>query len=162
MILSSSAALIYLLAAVPLGLLTVWTDLSRMKIPNRITDALLVLFIPLGLIALPFDQFLWQLLNPVVMFAIGLAIHAARLMGAGDVKFLIAASPYVMVGDLGLVFPLLAMTMIAALVLHRVARATIGPRLAPNWQSWKERKRFPLGLALGPCFITYLVLAATA
>lgn len=162
MSLPPDAALWFLVAAIPLGMATVWTDLSRMKIPNWITDALLLSFIPLGLIALPWVDMLWQLVNPLVMLALGIVLHIARLMGGGDVKFLIAASPYVMVNDIWFVFFLLSLFMLTAFLIHRTARSTFGPRWAPDWQSWKEDKRFPLGFALGPTLIAYLALAAFA
>lgn len=158
--LSPSPALWFMLAVVPLGLATIWTDLTRMKIPNWVTDSLLVAFIPLGLIALPWPDFLWQLVNPVVMLAIGLGLHTIRAMGAGDIKFLISASPYVMIGDLKIVLFMLCGTILAGVAIHRTMRATIGPRLAPNWKSWDKNGRFPFGFSLAPALFLYLLLAA--
>lgn len=160
MVLLPNAALWFLPIAGLLSLAAVWTDLSRMKIPNWVTDALLIAFIPLGLIALPWQDFMWQLLNPVVMFAIGLVLHSIRAMGGGDIKFLIAASPYVMVADLKFVIFMLMGTIIAGLIIHRLMRATVGPKLAPDWVSWDRTGRYPLGFSLGPALILYLVLAA--
>jgi len=33
-------------------------------------------------------------------------------------------------------------------------------RLAPDWQSWQETKKFPMGLALGTTLGLYLILGA--
>lgn len=160
MALPQTAALWFLPCVSLLCAATVWMDLTRMKIPNWVTDALLIAFLPLGLLALPWTDFLWQLINPVVMFAIGLVLHSLRAMGGGDIKFLISASPYVLVSDLPLVFFMLAACIAGGLVIHRLLRATIGPKLAPDWVSWEKTGRYPLGLSLGPALVLYLLWAA--
>lgn len=160
MSLPPEAALIFLGPVAILCALTVWTDLSRMKIPNWITDLLLLAFLPLGFLALPWQDALWQWLHPLAMFALGLGLHAIRAIGAGDIKFLMAASPYIMRPDLGRVMMLLAACLLIGALLHRAARATIGPKLAPGWESWKQRKRYPMGLSLGPALVLYLAFAA--
>lgn len=161
MTLPASAALIFLIAALPLGLAAVWTDVTRMKIPNRVTDALLIAFLPLGLIALPWQEAAWQLLNPAVMLAIGLLLHSLRVMGGGDVKFLIAASPYIMRPDLMTVGLILCVALLAGFALHRLARHSPLARATPHWASWGETRRYPMGLSLGPTLIVYLSIAAT-
>lgn len=158
--LQASSALIFLPFVAVLCAIAVWTDLTRMKIPNRITDLLLLGFIPLGLWAFPWGSFLWQMVHPAVMLLLGLGLHSLRAMGAGDIKFLIAASPYVMLGDIGLMMMILAASLLLGAALHRLSRATIGPRIAPGWQSWKAGKRYPMGLSLGPALVFYLALAA--
>lgn len=158
--LPGSAALWFLLAAVPAGLATVWSDLRHMKIPNRVTDALLAAFVPLGFLALPWQDALWHWTHPAVMLALGLGFHALRLFGAGDIKFLIAASPYVALRDLGTVMLILSACLLAGFALHRGARALGAARLTPGWRSWHDRKRFPMGIALGPALVIYLSLAA--
>jgi prepilin peptidase CpaA len=50
--------------------------------------------------------------------------------------------------------------MIASIVTHRTVGATSLRRLAPDWESWRQGKRFPMGLALGPTLAAYLCLAA--
>lgn len=157
--LSSTAAIWFAIALVPLCLITVWTDLTRMKIPNRVTDLMFVFFIPLGLIALPLDVFLWQFVNPAVALMIGIIIYAVKLIGAGDIKFIVAASPYVMRPDLYEASFLLGGFLVAGAITHRVLRATIGPKLAPNWKSWHDTKRYPMGFSLGPALLAYLALA---
>lgn len=161
MTLPSFAALVFLPVVTPLCLALVWTDLSRMKIPNWITDALLVAFVPLALIALPWQVALWQLAHPAVMFALGIILYSLRLYGGGDVKFLIAASPYVMLNDVAFVLVLLAAFLLAGFALHRAVRASPLRRLAPDWVSWGAQGKYPMGLSLGPTLITYLILAAT-
>lgn len=161
MALPASAALIFLIAALPLGLAAVWTDITRMKIPNWVTDALLLAFIPLGLLALPWQVAAWQLLNPVFMLALGLLLHSLRVIGGGDIKFLIAASPFVMRPDLGFVAILLCVALLIGFAIHRLARRSPLARVTPHWASWHDAKRYPMGLSLGPTLIAYLVMAAT-
>lgn len=161
MSLPATAALWYLPVLVPLCLAAMWTDLTRMKIPNRINDVMLLTFIPLGFIALPWETALWQWLNPAVMLVIGLGLHALRAMGGGDLKFMIAASPYVMRPDLGRMMVLLAVFLLIGFALHRLARMSPLRRMTPDWASWSATGRYPMGLSLGPALIAYLILSAT-
>lgn len=160
MTLPASAALLFLIAALPLGLAAMWTDVTRMKIPNWVTDALLAAFIPLGFLALPWQDAAWQWLHPVVMLGIGLILHSLRVMGGGDIKFLVAASPYVLRPDLMLVGLILCVALLVGFALHRLARHSPLARATPDWVSWRERGRYPMGLSLGPTLIAYLALAA--
>lgn len=157
--LPAHAAMLYLIVVVPLCAATVYLDLSRMKIPNWVTDSLLLAFIPLGLIALPFTAFLWQLANPAVMFALALVFHALRLFGGGDSKFLIAASPYVMLGDISFVLMLLAACLLGGFVVHRLIRDSALSRQTEGWISWMDKHRFPMGFSLAPCLVGYLIAA---
>ena len=52
--------------------------------------------------------------------------------------------------------------LIAAFIVHRVAKRIPAVRRAtPDWQSW-ERRDFPMGLALGTGLAIYLALSAFA
>lgn len=161
MALAADAAWWFMLVHLPLGLATIWTDLSQMKIPNWITDTMLVAFLPLGLIALPWADALWQLAHPAVLLGLGLLAHALRLVGAGDIKYIVAASPYVMRADWFAVLLILSFFMVVGFVVHRLARRSPLRALAPEWQSWHQTGRFPLGFALAPAMLAYLALAAT-
>ena len=156
--LTAYAAGWFLIAALPISLWVAWNDLRAMKIPNLAVYALLAAFAVLGLIALPFEQYLWQWLNGVVMLVVGMALWAARAMGAGDSKFIAAAAPMVGVGDLQLVIFMLAGCMLAGVLTHRIAKHSPLRRLAPEWESWepKKGKKFPLGFPLGVTLVMYL------
>ncbi|WP_298972209.1 prepilin peptidase [uncultured Roseobacter sp.] len=145
----------------PLCVYVAYTDLSRMKITNKAVLALAGVFAVLGLIAMPsFDVYLWRLAQLGIMLAFGILLNAAGTMGAGDAKFIAASAPYVALGDLRLVIALLAASLLAAFVTHRIARHTPLRKLAPNWQSWDQGKKFPMGLALGMTLALYLILGA--
>ena len=162
--LTQAQALWFLPAVLPLCLAVAWTDLSRMKIPNWTTDGLALGFVLLGLFALPaWSDYLWRFAHFGVMLAIGIALNAARVMGAGDSKFLAAAAPYVALPDAQLVLFMLGGVMLLGVAVHRTARAIPALRtLAPDWESWKQGKRFPLGFPLGLTLIAYMVLPFVA
>lgn len=161
MTLPALPALIFMPVVIPLCLAAMWTDLTRMKIPNWITDVMLVAFIPLGLIAFPWEMAAWQLLHPAVMLAIGLVMHAARLTGGGDIKFMVAASPYVMRADIWQVLLILCLALLVGYAVHAVLKRSPVAKATPDWASWKAKGRYPMALSLGPTMIAYLVISAT-
>lgn len=160
MALSASAAAWFLLAAVPIGLFVSYSDLSRMKIPNAAVYALVLSYAVLGLIALPIETYLWNWSHLVVALVAGMALNAAGAMGAGDAKFIAAAAPFVMVGDLHLLLFLFAACLVAGYVTHRLAKHSSLRALVPHWDSWSAGKRFPMGFPLAMTLIFYLGLAA--
>ena len=131
-----------------------------MKITNVAVIALALVFVVVGIFLIPFPDYLWRLAALVITLIIGMILNAAGAMGAGDAKFLAAAAPYVALGDLLLLMALFAATMLAAVTTHHGVRLTPLRNLAPDWESWKRDKRFPMGLALGPTLAIYLILGA--
>ncbi|HCT32716.1 MAG TPA: hypothetical protein DF966_06115, partial [Sulfitobacter sp.] len=89
---TSSAALWFLPFALPLCAYTIYTDLAFMRITNVTVIALAAVFVLIGPIALPFDSYLWHLLAMVVALVVGIFMNAGGLMGAGDAKFIAAAT----------------------------------------------------------------------
>lgn len=129
-----------------------------MKITNKANLALAGVFVVIGLIALPFDVYLWRLLSLVIVLIVGIILNAVGVMGAGDSKFIAAAAPYIALGDLRLLLWLFMATLLASFVTHRTAKYTPLRKLAPSWTSWDQGKKFPMGLALGSTLTIYLVL----
>lgn len=160
-------ALPFLIGAVPVVVWLSFTDLSRMRIPNRAVLALFALF-ALGGLALAawgawgWGDWAWRWANLAVVLVIGMALNAVGLIGAGDAKLAAVAAPFVAVADLGTVLMLYAGMVLAAWILHRIAKHSFGPRLWPDWKSWTSGKRFPMGVAIGATLIAYLGLAAAA
>jgi prepilin peptidase CpaA len=155
------AALWLLIPAVPVGLYIAFTDMKEMRIPNHAVIALVAGFAIFGLIGLPFADWAWRWLHLVVVLLAGMALNAARALGAGDAKFAAAAAPFIALSDWQVAAMIFAGFLLAAWVAHRLARLTL-VRFAPDWKSWTTGKRFPMGLALGPTLIAYLALAAFA
>ena len=46
----------------------------------------------------------------------------------------------------------------ASFLLHRAARGSFGPKAFPNWESW-TRREFPMGFALAPALMFYMIIA---
>lgn len=156
----ASAALWFLPFAAPICLWVAFNDMKFMKIPNLAVMALLIVYLVIGLIALPFSDYAWQLIHVPVVLVIGFVANMLRLMGAGDAKFLTAMSPFVPLADAQIMVFLFAATLLAAFTTHRIARALpFIRRMTPEWQSW-QRGDFPMGLALGGVMILYLVLGS--
>lgn len=157
---AASAALWFLPFAVPVCLYVAWSDLATMKIPNKANLALAGIFLVVGLWALPLADYPWRLAQLAGVLVLGILLNAGGLLGAGDAKFLAAAAPFVAPGDALAVAALFAAVLLAAFLVHRLARATPLRRLAPDWESWQRTRDFPMGVALGPTLIAYLALGA--
>ncbi|MFG6567563.1 MULTISPECIES: prepilin peptidase [Sulfitobacter] len=160
MAISATAALWFLPFVLPICLYVAFTDMKQMRITNQAVLVLTAIFVLLGLFLLPFDTYLWRLLSLVVVLVVGIVLNAAGVMGAGDAKFAAAAAPYIAWGDLRLLMMLFMATLLAAAATHRGVKYTPLRRLAPDWQSWQETKKFPMGLALGTTLGLYLILGA--
>ena len=96
---TTSEALWFLPFVVPVCLWVAWSDLRAMRIPNKAVMTLAVIFLIVGLIALPLAEYPWRLVNLVIVLLAGIVANAAGLMGAGDSKFLAAAAPFIDPGD---------------------------------------------------------------
>ena len=143
---------------VPVCLYIMYTDMKGMRIPNHSVVALFVIFALVGLIALPFDAYLWRYSHLVAVLVAGFALNAGGAVGAGDAKWAAAAAPFVHLGDLRLLVVLFPASLLAAFVAHRLAKYTPISRLAPDWKSWDVGSSFPMGLALGGTLAIYLGL----
>lgn len=149
----------FLIFVAPLCLYVAWNDLRAMKIPTWSTDALAIVFVVVGIFVMPFSEYLWRYAHFGVVLVIAILLNAIGAMGAGDSKFLASAAPFVALDDLGFMFTLLGTGMFVGYFIHRAARA-IGPirNLVPEWESWHQGKRFPLGFPMGAVLIIYLAL----
>jgi prepilin peptidase CpaA len=153
------SAAFFLPAVLPICLWVAWSDLSRMKIPNIAVLVLLAAFVVIGLVALPFDIYLWRLVAGLIVFGVGFMLYLIGGIGAGDIKFAAAMAPFFDHGDLSLVLYLFAGVLLAAVVTHRIARRIPPIRKAtPGWVSW-DHKKFPMGLALAGTLLFYMVAA---
>lgn len=144
----------------PICFYVAYTDLAMMRIRNKAVLALALVFVILGVILIPFPDYLWRLAAMVIVLVVGIVLNAAGVMGAGDAKFIAAAAPFIALGDLKLVIMLFMATLLAAALTHRGAKYTPLRRMAPHWESWEKGKKFPMGLALGPTLALYLILGA--
>ncbi len=160
MLLSVSAALWFLPFVVPICLWVAWSDLATMKIPNKAVLALIVVYLVVGLIVFPFEQWAWQLTHFVVILVVGFVLTLAGVMGAGDAKFAAAAAPFVLLADGINVAAIFTICVVLGFVTHRLARVTPFRKLTPNWESWERTREFPMGYPLAGTLMVYLILAA--
>ena len=158
MAITSLSALVFALPVWAICIWVAWSDMARMKIPNKAVMALIAVFLVLGLFVMPWDEFLWRLLHLAIILMVGIVMNAAGMIGAGDAKFAAAAAPFVALGDLRLLLALFAANLLAAFVTHRIARHTPLRRLAPGWESWHRGWDFPMGLSLGATLAIYIGL----
>lgn len=143
----------------PLCLYVTWNDLRAMKIPTWSTDALALVFVVVGLFVMDsWSEYFWRYAHFGVILLVGMLLNAVGAMGAGDSKFIASAAPFVALDDAGKVLMILAACLLAGVLAHRIARITPLRRLAPDWQSWTEGKRFPMGFPLGVALIVYLAI----
>lgn len=154
----------FALWALPLATLiclwVAWSDLARMKIPNKAVIALLVVFAAVGAVTLPFDVYAWRYAHFAVILVIGFMMTITGLIGAGDAKFAAAMAPFVALSGITTVLAIFSVTTILAFILHRVARVSGARKLAPNWESWERMRDFPMGLPLSLTLVFYLVRVA--
>jgi len=154
------AALAFLPVAAAVGLYVAWSDLKYMKIPNKAVLGLGASFVLIGLLVLPFEVYIWRLVQLFVVLVIGFLLNMVRMIGAGDAKYAAAMAPFVAAPDAGRFLMLFCVALLVAFILHRSLRRISPLRAAlPDWASWTNKK-FPMGLALGPALAVYLAIAA--
>jgi prepilin peptidase CpaA len=158
--LTAAAAPYFLPFVVPICVWVAFSDMKLMKIPNLAVLCLIAVYLVVGLFALPLDEYLWRILNGVVVLAVGFVLNMARALGAGDAKFAAAAAPFFAASEATTVVIFFAAILLAAFATHRLARR-IGfiRRAVPDWKSWESTK-FPMGLALATTLAGYLALIA--
>lgn len=143
-------------ACIPLALWVALSDMQRMKIPNMASILMVAAWATLGFMAFPLDLWLWGWGFMAIGLVIGILGNMISLFGAGDAKFAAAMAGVFVTADLRFALLVIAGSMLAALVTHRLARNIPAVRRAtPNWESW-TRRDFPFGLALAGTLIFYV------
>lgn len=159
MLMSLEAALWFLPFVTPICIWVAWSDLKFMKIPNMAVYALVAVFVVVGLIALPFQEYLSRYVNIVVVLAIGFVLNLRRMVGAGDAKFAAAMAAFVPAGGVIDILMVFAGVLLGAFATHRIFRALPALRGAgSDWASWTHA-RFPMGFALGGTLLLYIILS---
>lgn len=142
---------------IPITVWVSWSDMATMKIPNKAVLSLLIVFAVIGLVALPFSEYLWRWTHFAVILVAGFVLSSIGAMGAGDAKYMAAMAPFIALSDAYPFLFLLGATVIVAFIIHRAARASSLRHAFPGWESW-TRKEFPMGFALAPALMFYLLL----
>lgn len=150
----AAAWAIFVLAAPLLVAAAVW-DLRRMRIPNWLNGALVLVFLALAVAGLPPVEIAWRLAGGALVLAAGFAVFALGRMGGGDVKMLAACALYVPLHHAGLVLQLLALALALGLgAIHLGRMATKGRET--DWRSLRKGARFPMGVSISAAILVYL------
>ncbi|MCK0169955.1 prepilin peptidase [Aliiroseovarius sp. S1123] len=151
------AAMLFLPLALLVSAWVMWSDMARMKIPNKAVMVLLIGFAVLGFFALDLSTYLWRWSHFALILVLGFLMNAARMLGAGDAKFAAAIAPFVAVQDTFLVLTIFAAMIVVGFTAHRILRRIKPLReLVPDWESW-SRRDYPMGLSICLTFLTYLI-----
>ena len=143
-------------ACLPLALWVALSDMQRMKIPNMASILMVAAWATLGFMAFPLDLWLWGWGFMAIGLVVGILGNMISMFGAGDAKFAAAMAGVFVTADLRFALLVIAGSMLAALITHRLARNIPAVRRAtPNWESW-TRRDFPFGLALAGTLIFYV------
>ncbi|KPU83913.1 membrane protein [Marinosulfonomonas sp. PRT-SC04] len=157
-VISAASALWFLPFAIVISIWVAYTDLKFMKITNKAVFALIVVFLIIGFLTLPFEEYTWRMLHFVVMLVIGFLCSSLGFLGAGDAKFAAAIAPFVAWGDAAIMMYILAAVVLVSLLTHRLfQRSKAFRKLTSDWKSW-DNKDFPMGVALGASLVVYLAL----
>jgi prepilin peptidase CpaA len=152
-------AWVFLPFVLPIAGWVAWSDMARMKIPNKAVLAMAALWPLLGWIVFPWQLWLMGFLIMAIVLAITFVGNMAGLFGAGDAKFAAAMAPVFTAGDPMFIAMLYAVCSLAAFAAHRGLRSIPAIRAAaPDWKSWTHNK-FPMGLALASMVVLYLLAA---
>ena len=156
---SPHTALVFLPFCFAVAIWVSWSDMKFMKIPNKAGLALLILWLVLGLLLVPFKLWLWGWALAACVLVAGFILNAGGAVGAGDAIFAASMAPIFIHADIRFVLGLYAACLLGAFAAHRLARLIPPFRAATiDWQSWTH-KDFPMGLALSGTLIFYLLAA---
>lgn len=119
-----------------------WCDIRHRRIPNVLTALVAVLGVVYWCCVLGFAQplaLLWQLAMPLLFLVPLLVIYAARMMGGGDVKLILAAALWVAPGR--------QMDMVLAIAVVGAAMG-VGVALLSRLFWWYRGEGVPYGVAI--------------
>ena len=150
----------FFVTLLPVCLIVAFNDLKYMKIPNVTVLAMVAVYIVVGLLVLPLDAFLWRFVGLVVALVAGFLLSTAKLLGAGDVKFMAAGALFIAPADVGFVLIMLALMGPVAILVHRLSGRIYLKKAFPDWESWQRTREFPMGLSLTATLLIYLGMAA--
>jgi prepilin peptidase CpaA len=153
------SAAIFLPFAIAIGIWVSWSDMKTMKIPNKAVMALMIAFLVVGFLVLPFKAYLWAWALAGIVLVAGFVANAIGAVGAGDAKFAAAMAPFFIGADLRFVLGLFAACLLGAFASHGLLGLVPAFRRATaDWLSFSH-KDFPMGLALAGTLIFYLLAA---
>lgn len=144
---------VLLLSYVALVLYGAWTDMRELRIPNRVSLALLVAFFGVAVsVAMPMEAIAWHLGAGLITLVAGFALFAFGYFGGGDAKLMAACALWIGWDQLYLfVFAVVLVGGVLSL-LAVILRRGIG--LWPDWLVrnaeglFTPNKAIPYGIAI--------------
>lgn len=135
-----------LIFALPiLGAMAVY-DLREMRIPNKISLALVALFVILVPWSMPMAETLTRVAAAGVVFLLGFLGFGLRVIGGGDVKALSALMLLVPLKALSLFMLAFAVTLVLGVVAVLGTRRLVAGKEA-SW-AFLQTDRFPMGISI--------------
>lgn len=162
MIMSNEALALAMAGLVPLLIYVMWSDAKAMRIPNICCLLAFLIFIPTGLWGLPLETFLWRIGHAVIAYglAYGLWVIAKAKVGGGDLKLIIAMTPYVPGAYLGVLLMLWAGLTLGMLGIFFALRWSLAGR-DYGFAALGQQRYFPAGLSISGAFLVMMVLQLT-
>lgn len=158
---SFTPELAFFVLTLPFAFWAAYSDLSTMKIRNKLNIGLFAVFVVSAPFLLPLTEVGLRLGIAALTLFVGFVLNSAGRLGGGDAKFVAAFIPFVDPGEMSVFFMFLAGCLLAATAVHWVARRIPAIKaMAPHWKSWTAQPYFPMGLGLAPAFSLYLASRA--
>jgi prepilin peptidase CpaA len=152
-------AIVFLVLLAGPCLYAVWTDLSRMTIPNRVVLVTVALFVAAAPFVMPLEEMAWRFLPAFIVLVAGFLLNLTGQFGAGDAKFAAAIVLYVPQQDLpSLLWIYAILALLSVALLYAVKKAMPARAAASGLKSLSETRTFPLGVPLALTALAYQAL----
>lgn len=123
-----------------------YTDLTRMKIPNKLSLIGIGLFI-VCIPFLPLEETGLRILSAAIVFALMFVLFAFGLFGGGDVKLLSVLILFIPSTSLFAFAYIFSASMFVGILLVLLLQSF--PKMAPsNWLSAQRKGHFPMGISI--------------
>jgi prepilin peptidase CpaA len=143
--------------ALAIGFWVSFSDLKFMRIPNQASLAMLLVWIVLGILVMPFKLWAMGLGLAACVLVVTFVMNMAGVMGGGDAKFAAAMAPAFIHANLAQLSVIYVACALGALSAHRLLKHIPAFRKAtPDWKSWTH-PGFPFGTTLAATLIFYLL-----
>lgn len=123
-----------------------YTDLTKMKIPNKLSLIGIILF-AVCMPFLPLEETGLRILTAAIVFAVMFALFAIGLFGGGDVKLLSVLMLFIPSNSLFAFAYIFSVSMLFGIAIVLLLQTF--PRLVPShWLSAQRKGHFPMGISI--------------
>ena len=128
-------------------------DLRYMRIPNVLSILAVCIFVATAFF-LPIQETGLRVAVSLATLVIGFILFALRMFGGGDIKILAALMLFVPSQTLTLFAFVLSLSILVGIGLVMTLRTAPGASDS-NWIALRERKKFPMGVAISLAGLTH-------